>query len=175
MFCVICSCSDLGVLPRNIEGVVDYNNVFLNKKHKLTFIRCRKYNVKFCHTCNIFRPPGVSHCRKCNNCVEKFDHHCQWVGNCIGKNNYKYFLIFLVMFNCLLFNNCCTSLWFMIYKYNNTNNVNSNGNSIVYSKSYNSNKALPSSSSKDDDDFNVKEEEVLHYLKTNTWRLLLLY
>ena len=152
MFCVICSCSDPGVLPRNKEGVVDYNNVFLNTKHKLTFIRGRKYNVKFCHTCNIFRPPGVSHCRKCNNCVEKFDHHCPWVGNCIGKNNYKYFLIFLVLFNCLLINNCCTSVWFMVHEYNNTNNVNNSGNSSDCSNINNSNKTLSSTSSLDDDD-----------------------
>ena len=158
MFCVICSCSDPGVLPRNKEGVVDCNNVFLNKKHKLTFIRGRKYNVKFCHTCNIFRPPGVSHCRKCNNCVEKFDHHCPWVGNCIGKNNYKYFLIFLILFNCLLINNCCTSMWFMIHEYNNNYNNTSNVNNATNSSDGINNSKTSSSSSKDDDDIRHKND-----------------
>jgi len=63
----------------------------------------RKYNLKFCYTCFIIRPPGSSHCRKCNNCVDKFDHHCPWIGNCIGKNNYKYFIIFIIYFNLLTF------------------------------------------------------------------------
>ena len=63
----------------------------------------RKYNLKFCYTCFIIRPPGSSHCRKCNNCIDKFDHHCPWIGNCIGKNNYKYFIIFIIFFNLLVF------------------------------------------------------------------------
>lgn len=87
--CYICSCSDPGVLPSNNFNLNEMKNMFLIGKFKFQFIRGIKFRIKFCTTCNLFRPPGVSHCKKCNSCVEKFDHHCPWVGNCIGKNNYR--------------------------------------------------------------------------------------
>ena len=99
---LICTFSDPGVLPH--YNYLKIQNIFKKKKNKLIEIRGYKYKIKFCYTCNIFRPPGVSHCKICNNCVEKFDHHCPWVGNCIGKNNYKFFYCFLssFMFLCIL-------------------------------------------------------------------------
>jgi palmitoyltransferase ZDHHC9/14/18 len=51
--------------------------------------------VKFCLTCNIYRPPRASHCDICGVCIEKMDHHCPWLGTCIGKRNYKQFFLFL--------------------------------------------------------------------------------
>jgi hypothetical protein len=149
--CHICSCSDPGVLPPNVLNVNKMKNMFSIGKNKYYFIRGIKFKVKYCSTCNIFRPPGVSHCKKCNCCVEKFDHHCPWVGNCIGKNNYKYFLIFLTLFNLLLFNNCFTSIAYIINEYNvmklnntssrncdnnnNNNNTHSNNNNTIHSSS----------------------------------------
>lgn len=53
-------------------------------------------HLRFCHTCNILRPPLCSHCRRCDNCVFDFDHHCYWVGNCIGQRNHKAFVVFLL-------------------------------------------------------------------------------
>ena len=105
-------------------------------------MRGYKFKIKFCSTCFIFRPPGISHCKKCNVCVEKFDHHCPWIGNCIGKNNYKFFLTFLAFFNFLLFFNCFGTLAFFlkqikVYNYEfklcensdkNENNLDSNLN-----------------------------------------------
>ena len=84
------------------------------KKKKYYFIRGIKYKVKFCNTCHIFRGIGVSHCKKCNNCVENFDHHCPWLGNCIGKNNYMYFMIFLICFNVIIFTNIISCLIIII-------------------------------------------------------------
>lgn len=51
--------------------------------------------VKYCKTCNIWRPPRCYHCRWCDNCVETLDHHCVWLNNCVGRRNYRYFFTFV--------------------------------------------------------------------------------
>lgn len=54
------------------------------------------YSLRWCSTCNLYRPPRASHCNTCNNCVLDYDHHCPWVGNCVGKRNYRYFYFFVI-------------------------------------------------------------------------------
>ncbi|KIW15010.1 hypothetical protein PV08_07797 [Exophiala spinifera] len=51
--------------------------------------------VKYCKTCNIWRPPRCYHCRVCDNCVDTLDHHCVWINNCVGRRNYRYFFTFV--------------------------------------------------------------------------------
>ncbi|KAI5284488.1 Eukaryotic peptide chain release factor GTP-binding subunit [Ascosphaera aggregata] len=65
--------------------------------------------VKYCATCDIWRPPRTYHCRVCDNCVETMDHHCVWLNNCVGRRNYRYFLSFVVtaiILACFLFGSC---------------------------------------------------------------------
>jgi len=57
---------------------------------------------RYCHTCNIYRPPRASHCHDCDNCVKEFDHHCPFVGNCVAERNYGAFCAFLVCVVALL-------------------------------------------------------------------------
>lgn len=51
--------------------------------------------LKYCLTCELFRPPRASHCHYCDNCVEEYDHHCPWLSNCIGRRNYRCFVLFV--------------------------------------------------------------------------------
>ena len=51
--------------------------------------------IKYCKTCNIWRPPRAHHCRACDNCIETQDHHCVWLNNCVGRRNYRYFFSFV--------------------------------------------------------------------------------
>lgn len=51
--------------------------------------------IKYCKTCNIWRPPRAHHCRVCDSCVETQDHHCVWLNNCVGRRNYRYFFTFV--------------------------------------------------------------------------------
>lgn len=113
--CLLTSFTDPGIIPRNINprstyrqcGATEYFNtktisrlVFHEKNPNFLFgkeiiIDDKKTFLKYCGTCQTFRPPRASHCSYCDNCIEQFDHHCPWIANCIGKRNYRYY-VFLI-------------------------------------------------------------------------------
>jgi len=73
-----------------------------------------KVSMKWCSTCEIYRPPRSKHCAFCNNCVLRFDHHCPWVSNCVGQRNYRYFVLFLVFTFLLALYVFCVALYLTI-------------------------------------------------------------
>ncbi|KAK3581659.1 hypothetical protein CHS0354_033418 [Potamilus streckersoni] len=114
------SCTDPGFLPRpttdeikfiaqqrdkstnqtgegtNSDNLFKFSTDSDNALYQRIEIKGRQFKIKFCDTCQMFRPPRTSHCAQCNSCVDEFDHHCPVVGNCVGKRNHRYFFIFLI-------------------------------------------------------------------------------
>ena len=139
-FLLICIFSDPGVLPKSNNHSLygkDFKTVFLSNKKMYYFIRGRKFKVRFCNTCYIFRGPAVSHCKKCDNCVENFDHHCPWLGNCIGKNNYFYFFLFLIFCNVFILSNLFSCISLIILDFQELKNEKlANKFSEIFKKDY---------------------------------------
>ena len=115
-FCLKTAWTDPGILPRhtnplstvkadnpdeydetgNVVGKLIFHQ--LNENFvigKQVMVAGELIALKYCHTCEIFRPPRTSHCHSCDNCVEEFDHHCPWVSNCVGRRNYRSFVLFV--------------------------------------------------------------------------------
>ena len=93
--------SDPGIIPKalKVEATVSTPRSAMAATHppytQDVYVKGKKVSLKYCRTCNFYRPPRASHCSTCNNCVDGFDHHCPWVGNCVGKNNYRHFVVFV--------------------------------------------------------------------------------
>ncbi|KAJ5594480.1 uncharacterized protein N7459_000688 [Penicillium hispanicum] len=98
---------DPGIMPRNIHIMPPPNpsddplslgpptNDWVMVKLATSEVAAMDVPVKYCKTCNIWRPPRCYHCRVCDNCVETLDHHCVWLNNCVGRRNYRYFFAFV--------------------------------------------------------------------------------
>lgn len=101
---------DPGIIPKNkkqnlrLTSIPSFELYLFNDYPDIQSRREPKFSkngfllqLKYCDTCNIFRPPRTSHCYICDYCIEKFDHHCPWLGSCIGKKNYFLFFIYLFL------------------------------------------------------------------------------
>jgi hypothetical protein len=51
----------------------------------------------FCTTCRLPKPARSKHCSMCGFCVPTFDHHCIWLNQCVGEQNYRWFMLFLIV------------------------------------------------------------------------------
>ncbi|KAI8097145.1 DHHC palmitoyltransferase-domain-containing protein [Halteromyces radiatus] len=91
------SWTDPGVIPRGLdptptlETFDDHSSIWTQPfpADRCVKIKDEMWNLKYCSTCKIYRPPRASHCRQCDNCVENEDHHCIWLNNC-------FFLLWMV-------------------------------------------------------------------------------
>ncbi|KAL4466799.1 hypothetical protein ABPG74_010396 [Tetrahymena malaccensis] len=94
-----------GILPSKIKDRIDEicipQKIFPDKE---TLITTGKFfeNIKYCETCQIYRPPRSSHCPICDCCFELLDHHCPWLNICIAKRNYSTFFFFILWLNVAL-------------------------------------------------------------------------
>ena len=57
-------------------------------------------DLRYCHTCKVYKPLRAVHCRACNRCVLGLDHHCLWLGVCIGQSNYTQFARLVIALVC---------------------------------------------------------------------------
>lgn len=99
---LIATLRDPGRFPKYIMNDDDPNFSDDTKSplYKTITIKKAQVKIKWCSTCNFYRPPRCSHCSICNSCIDQFDHHCPWLNNCVGKRNYRFFFQFLA-FLCL--------------------------------------------------------------------------
>eukprot|EP01088_Endostelium_zonatum_P007595 TRINITY_DN19919_c0_g1_i1.p1 TRINITY_DN19919_c0_g1~~TRINITY_DN19919_c0_g1_i1.p1 ORF type:complete len:309 (-),score=38.01 TRINITY_DN19919_c0_g1_i1:324-1250(-) len=51
--------------------------------------------IRFCPTCQNFKPLRTHHCSTCKSCSLKMDHHCPWISSCIGFQNHKSYILLL--------------------------------------------------------------------------------
>ena len=82
--------------PGRQRGTPITHEKFLKSKIK-KIIGGKKYELKYCYTCNLIRDLRTFHCSRCDLCVEKHDHHCGYISNCVGAYNYKRFFIFIII------------------------------------------------------------------------------
>lgn len=130
-FLLLACCSDPGVIPRRplilATGINEELTSYLgydplgvgqpvNDRHtdsdNMVPDVLRAQGFRWCHTCQIVRPPRASHCKDCDSCVLRFDHHCPFVNNCVGQRNYFFFIGFTTSVCCLAFLVLPALFWF---------------------------------------------------------------
>ena len=105
-------CTEPGIIPRGGEcqsfpksspNVVDSHvgntvNGLLIKNEDCVFVEGESLVVwRWCHTCEVHRPPRSAHCPHCNWCVKEYDHHCPVMGTCVGQRTMRWFMLALLL------------------------------------------------------------------------------
>ncbi|OWT41909.1 hypothetical protein C362_00275 [Cryptococcus neoformans Bt1] len=95
---VVTAFRDPGIIPRRLDPdppMAQVDDWWEAYPRELT-VQNGRVSVKYCETCETYRPPRCSHCRLCGNCVDGIDHHCLYLHTCVGKRNYFSFIILLI-------------------------------------------------------------------------------
>jgi palmitoyltransferase ZDHHC9/14/18 len=111
------SLGDPGFIPRSQKINPVERSMAVEKHTRLIVGASGLEKLKFCETCNIWRPPRTVHCSLCDACIRKMDHHCQWIGSCVGVRNYTKFIAFatcVTFFCCFVFFSSIQYFYLMI-------------------------------------------------------------
>ncbi|KGB74458.2 hypothetical protein CNBG_0296 [Cryptococcus deuterogattii R265] len=95
---VVTAFRDPGIIPRKLDPdppMAQVDEWWEAYPRELT-VQNGRVSVKYCETCETYRPPRCSHCRLCGNCVDGIDHHCSYLHTCVGKRNYFSFIVLLI-------------------------------------------------------------------------------
>ena len=110
-------CSHL-FLFRYLYHLFEVDSIFIpdNSNKELENIS-EKHDFTSCRKCNVFRPRRTHHCQYCNKCILYMDHHCFTLNKCIGKNNYIFFIKYLISMeaNTTLFFGICFYVLYYFY------------------------------------------------------------
>ena len=114
-------CSHL-FLFRYLYHLFEVDSIFIpdNSNKELENIS-EKHDFTSCRKCNVFRPRRTHHCQYCNKCILDMDHHCFTLNKCIGKNNYIFFIKYLISMEAnttLLFGICFYVLYYFYSELN---------------------------------------------------------
>ena len=99
-----CMLSNPGTLRRNwpkelMERVLELKEKQIaqdKKQEEDGYLGERRIHLPWCGKCDNYKPRHTHHCSSCGTCIENMDHHCPWMNNCVGKNNHKFFMLFLL-------------------------------------------------------------------------------
>jgi hypothetical protein len=94
------SCSDPGIIYKNDYDIPDVEDTHdQGKDDEVIVSTTKRASTIECGQCELRRPFSGHHCHYCKVCVNELDHHCPWCGKCIGKENIKYFWLFVYSLN----------------------------------------------------------------------------
>ena len=100
-FLIKTACFDPGVIPYQLDDqhIYAHRTRFQNWKilDGLQGQTTHLIQMKYCRTCQIFRPKRTIHCKECDVCIEQLDHHCPFISTCVGRRNYVHFFFFCIL------------------------------------------------------------------------------